>query len=72
MVEFCDNCEGMMLPFRKSEENFLKCNSCGNIKPLKKELRDSYTITKTIEHPKGTEFKNLIKMENWREEKNKS
>ena len=60
MVEFCDKCEGMVLPFRKLEEYFLKCNSCGKIKPLKKELRDSYTITKTIEHPKGTEFSTFI------------
>lgn len=72
MVEFCDKCDGMMLPFEKSGKNFLKCNFCGNIKPLKEELRDSYTFTKSIDHPKGTEFKNLRKMENWREKKNKS
>lgn len=72
MVEFCDKCEGMMLPFKKSDKNLLKCNFCGNVKPLKKELIESYTFTKTIEHPIGTEFKNLSKMENWREKKNKS
>jgi DNA-directed RNA polymerase subunit M/transcription elongation factor TFIIS len=72
LVEFCDKCEGMMLPFKKLDEEFLKCNSCGNFKPLKEELRDSYTFTKTIEHPKGKEFKNLVKMENWRQKKNKS
>jgi DNA-directed RNA polymerase subunit M/transcription elongation factor TFIIS len=72
MVEFCDKCEGMMLPFKKMDDNFLKCNSCGNIVPLKNDLRDSYTFTKTIEHPRGTEFKSLIKMENWMQKKNES
>ena len=41
------------------------------IQKLADDLKKEYTFRKTIEHPKGSEFKNLEKMENWREKKKK-
>jgi len=56
-----------MLPSKYNGRNVLKCNLCGRIKQLNDELIDSYKFTTKIEHPKGSEFKNLEKMKNWKE-----
>lgn len=66
MVEFCKNCEGMMIPSKGRDENFLVCNSCGETKPLEKKDIESYKFHTEIYHPPGEEFKNLEKMKNWK------
>jgi len=71
MVEFCENCGGILLPHREINITVLKCNLCGKIKSINNDLKEVYTFRKIIEHPKGSEFKNLEKMENWREKKKK-
>ena len=71
MVEFCEKCGGMLLPNRENNTTILKCNLCGKVKSINDDLKEEYTFRKTIEHPKGSEFKNLEKMENWREKKKK-
>ena len=71
MVEFCEKCGGMLLPSRENNTTILKCNLCGKVKSINDDLKEEYTFKKTIEHPKGSEFKNLEKMENWREKKKK-
>ena len=71
MVEFCEKCGGMFLPHREINTTVLKCNLCGKIKSINNDLKEEYTFRKTIEHPKGSEFKNLEKMENWRVKKKK-
>ena len=67
MVEFCDNCDGMMLPSKDKNDIVLICNSCGQSKPLEKDNIDSYKINKEIYHPPGEEFKNLEKVKDWKE-----
>ncbi|MFX1327852.1 MAG: hypothetical protein ACFE91_06880 [Promethearchaeota archaeon] len=67
MVEFCEKCDGMMLPSKNKDETVLICNICGEIIPLEDELKDSYKSSKEIYHPPGEEFKNLEKIENWKE-----
>ena len=71
MVEFCEKCGGLLLPSRENNTTILKCNLCGKVKSINDDLKEEYTFRKTIEHPKGSEFKNLEKMENWREKKKK-
>ncbi|MFW9867668.1 MAG: hypothetical protein ACFFEN_16355 [Candidatus Thorarchaeota archaeon] len=66
MVEFCDNCGGMMLPSKGKKEKILVCNLCGQTKTLDEDIIESYTYTREIDHPKGEEFKNLEKMNKWR------
>ncbi|MFX1313984.1 MAG: hypothetical protein ACFFHD_15440 [Promethearchaeota archaeon] len=66
MVEFCENCDGMMLPSKDKNKNILVCNSCGQSKPLEKDLIKSYKFNKEIYHPPGEEFKNLEKMKDWK------
>jgi DNA-directed RNA polymerase subunit M/transcription elongation factor TFIIS len=69
MVEFCEKCGGMMLPLKKEGENVLSCNLCDNFKPISKEIVDSYKFIKEIIHSPGQEFKNLKKIENWKEKR---
>ena len=71
MVEFCEKCGGMLLPHRENNTSILKCNLCGKRKSINNELKEKYIFKKTIEHPKGSEFKNLKKMENWKEKQKK-
>jgi DNA-directed RNA polymerase subunit M/transcription elongation factor TFIIS len=66
MVEFCTNCEGMMLPSKEKNKKILVCHLCGKSKPLDADIIESYTFIKEIEHPKGEEFKNLEKMKQWK------
>ena len=48
MVEFCDNCEGLLLPVKIDGEGVLKCNICGKIKPLNKKMAASYQVDDEI------------------------
>ena len=57
----------MMRPSKEENQNILVCNSCGKFMPLEDEMIDSYRFRKEIYHPPGEEFKNLEKMENWKE-----
>ena len=66
MVEFCEECDGMMLPSKDKDENILICNSCGEIKPLEEEVIESYKFNTEIYHPPGEEFKNLENMKDWK------
>jgi DNA-directed RNA polymerase subunit M/transcription elongation factor TFIIS len=67
MVEFCEKCGGLMRPSKEGEQNFLVCKSCENKVPVNKKVKESYTSSKKINHPVGEEFKNLEKMEDWKE-----
>ncbi|MFX1420052.1 MAG: hypothetical protein ACFE9N_14130 [Promethearchaeota archaeon] len=69
MVEFCEICGGMMLPSKDKNEIFLVCNSCGQTKPLEKDVINSYKFSTEIYHPPGEEFKNSEKMKNWKKKK---
>jgi len=71
MVEFCEKCGGMMLPSKDKDKKILVCNSCAQTKPLEENLIDSYTFTKEIYHPPGEEFKNLEKMKDWKNSREK-
>lgn len=66
MVEFCDNCGSILMPSKHKGKKVLVCNLCNKIIPLDEDLKDSYIFSEEIEHPEGEEFKNLIKMKNWR------
>ncbi|MFX0049274.1 MAG: hypothetical protein ACFE8G_14115, partial [Candidatus Hermodarchaeota archaeon] len=44
MVEFCEKCDGMMLPSKDRNKASLVCNSCGYSKPLEKEVIQSYNF----------------------------
>lgn len=67
MIEFCENCGGIMLPSEEEGKKFLLCNLCKHTKQLTEDLINSYKINKEIFHPPGEEFKNLEKMKNWEE-----
>jgi DNA-directed RNA polymerase subunit M/transcription elongation factor TFIIS len=67
MVEFCENCGGMMLPSKQKEEKLLVCNLCNYNKKATEDLTKSYNFNKEIYHPPGEEFKNLEKIEEWKE-----
>ncbi|MFX1572923.1 MAG: hypothetical protein ACFFB0_09245 [Promethearchaeota archaeon] len=69
MVEFCENCNGMMLPSKDKTKKVLICNLCGKSKPLEADIIESYVYIKEIDHHPGEEFKNLEKMKNWRNSK---
>ncbi|MFW9819940.1 MAG: hypothetical protein ACFFE5_10045, partial [Candidatus Thorarchaeota archaeon] len=55
-------------PSKNIKVKNLECNSCGKILPLEDDIEDSYIFTKEIHHPPGEEFKNLEKMEIWKEQ----
>ena len=67
MVEFCEECDGLMRPSKEGDKKFLVCKSCGRKIPLDDKVIESYTSSKKIAHPQGEEFKNLEKMEKWKE-----
>ena len=67
MVEFYEICGGLMRPSKEGDQNYLVCKSCRKKVPLKKEVLEFYTSSKKIDHPLGEEFKNLEKMEDWKE-----
>jgi DNA-directed RNA polymerase subunit M/transcription elongation factor TFIIS len=46
MVEFCEKCDGMMLPSKDQINPSLVFNSWGHIKPLKREVIPSYKSTR--------------------------
>ncbi len=54
-----------MLPSEKKGKKVLICNLCKNTKPITMKLRNSYKINKEIYHPRGEEFTNIEKMEEW-------
>lgn len=56
-----------MLPSKQREEKRLVCNLCNFNKPLAEDLIKSYNFNKEIHHPPGEEFKNLEKIEEWKE-----
>ena len=70
MVEFCDECGGMMLPSTVGEgigkKKVLKCK-CGAIKPLEEENED-YKISTKIEHSTQEEISSTVEIMEWKEE----
>jgi DNA-directed RNA polymerase subunit M/transcription elongation factor TFIIS len=42
MVEFCDECGGMMFTSRDNTKKTLKCNLCNAIKPLDDDVIKKY------------------------------
>ncbi len=71
MVEFCDECGGMMLPSKKDGIKVLKCK-CGTIKPIAEDQRDSYKLKTKIEHSIREEVTNLSEVMAWKEKNLKS
>jgi len=71
MVEFCDECGGMMLPSKKDGIKVLKCK-CGAIKPIAEGQRDSYKLKTKIEHSIREEVTNLSEVMAWKEKNLKS
>jgi DNA-directed RNA polymerase subunit M/transcription elongation factor TFIIS len=67
MVEFCEKCGGLMRPSKEGKKIFLICKSCGRKVQLNDIDIKSYTSSKKIDHPRGEEFKNLEKMEDWKQ-----
>ncbi|MFX0186446.1 MAG: hypothetical protein ACFE8A_01790 [Candidatus Hodarchaeota archaeon] len=49
MVEFCDKCEGLLLPSKINDKGVLKCINCGKIKPFDEELTEAYKLDVKIE-----------------------
>ena len=66
MVEFCDECGGMMLPSKVNGKMVFKCK-CGAIKPFSEEQKESYKLTTKIEHSVREEVSNLSEVMNWKE-----
>jgi hypothetical protein len=56
-----------MIPSKQKVGRFLVCNLCNYNKPLNEDLINSYNFNKEISHPLGDEFKNLEKIEKWKE-----
>lgn len=71
MVEFCEKYGGMMLPSKDKDKKILVCNSYAQTKSLEDDFIDSYIFHKEIYHPPGEEFKNLEKMKDWKNSKEK-
>jgi len=66
-MEFCDECDSMMLPSNLNGEKVFKCK-CGAIKPLSEEHTGAYKLTTKIEHSIRNEVTNLTDVINWKEE----
>lgn len=71
MVEFCDECGGMMLPSKKDGFKVLKCK-CGATKPFAEDQKDSYKLKTKIEHSIREEVTNLSDIMAWKEKNLKS
>ena len=71
MVEFCDECGGLMLPSKVDGVKVFKCK-CGAIKPIAEELKASYKLKTKIEHSVREEVTNLSEVMDWKEENLKS
>ena len=74
MVEFCDECGGMMLPSTTGmgigETKILKCK-CGFTKPFHNE-EEVYKLKTTIEHSLKEEITSSAEIMEWKEENLKS
>lgn len=66
-MEFCDECEGMMLPSNVNGIKVFMCK-CGAIKDFSEEKSGAYKLTKKIEHSVRSEVTNLTEVINWKEE----
>lgn len=71
MVEFCDECGGMMLPSKKDGFKVLKCK-CGATKLFAEDQKDSYKLKTKIEHSIREEVTNLSDIMAWKEKNLKS
>ncbi len=70
MVEFCDECGGMMLPSTTGQgigvKKVLKCK-CGAIKPINNDKNESYKLKTTIEHSLNEEVSSTVEITNWKD-----
>ena len=71
MVEFCDECGGMMLPSKVNGKLVLKCR-CGNVKDLSEIDSDAYKVSTKIEHSIRNEVVNTTEILKWKEKNLKS
>lgn len=73
MVEFCDECGGLMLPTKDDiGKKIFKCKSCGKTKPLDIVEENHYTIKKKIEHSVRGEITSASAILKWKDENLKS
>lgn len=49
-MQFCPECENVMLVKRKGKTKVLQCPSCGHEMPFSEEHKKLYTMAKVIEH----------------------
>ncbi len=70
-MEFCDECEGMMLPTKIEGKRVFKCK-CGATKPFTKEKSGAYKLTTKIEHPIRNEVTNVSDVTKWKDKHLKS
>ncbi|MFX1236486.1 MAG: RPA12/RPB9/RPC11 RNA polymerase family protein [Promethearchaeota archaeon] len=75
MVEFCDDCGGMMLPSTTGQgigrKKILRCK-CGATKPINDDESDSYKLKTKIEHSRMEEISSTVEIMNWKEKNLKS
>ncbi len=71
MVEFCDECGGLMLPSNVDGEKVFKCK-CGATRPLIDGKSDFYKIKTTVKHNIRAEVVNTNTIMDWKEKNLKS
>jgi DNA-directed RNA polymerase subunit M/transcription elongation factor TFIIS len=52
LIKFCDNCGSILKSSMRKGKKILVCDLCDKITIIDANLRDTYVITKVIEHPK--------------------
>jgi len=57
MVEFCDECGGMMFTSRHNNKKILNCNSCNATKPLDDDVIKKYQYIIKTEPLKNQKLK---------------
>jgi len=65
MVEFCDECGGMMLPSNLDGKKVLKCK-CGATKPISDEKIDHYKIKTKVKHSIRNEVVTTKEIMEWK------
>lgn len=73
LVEFCDDCGGMLLSSKDEDGNqVLKCRSCGWTRPIKESDGVEYTVKRKIEHSVREEVQSATAIMKWKDKYLKS
>ncbi|GAG56233.1 unnamed protein product [marine sediment metagenome] len=73
MVDFCDECGGLMIPTKDDTGKIIfRCKSCRKTKSLDGVEEDHYSIKKKIEHSIRREITSASAILKWKDENLKS